>query len=280
MLRGAASKLKQSAAVSARLEHIDALLEASKAAAQGAQGFGDCWPAALGPLPSAEAAAEPVPAAPLAAQGDFAEEDTEVALVLARASWGVELEAPSAVDFALSSETEAPTEAEVEAEQPSAEVDDALEELSADCEVTEPDVGDDEGASIEDVSERVVAAAISAALESLQQEEEPATEALAAEAETAGEAIMAETSHSSFSSGVLAEQTDATIEAEPQVGAAEPAAPAEQVADTPAEAEVEAEEDVAAIVGQLVSEAIEAALREEETAEEAPSPELDDAQEL
>ncbi len=54
------AKGRASAAVAARLAHIDALLARSKAAAGGARGYGACWPASLGDAPDGAA---PAPAA-------------------------------------------------------------------------------------------------------------------------------------------------------------------------------------------------------------------------
>jgi hypothetical protein len=55
------AKGRASAAVAARLAHIDALLARSKAAAGGARGYGNCWPASMGDEPPGGAPADDAP---------------------------------------------------------------------------------------------------------------------------------------------------------------------------------------------------------------------------
>lgn len=95
-------KGRATAAVTARLEHIDALLAKSKAAAHGARGYGDCWPASLGkaPPPAATQAQTQAPASSMAAEYDEDEED-DAAPVFAVEDWEV-TEAMKAAEWAVS----------------------------------------------------------------------------------------------------------------------------------------------------------------------------------
>ena len=129
------AKGRASAAVAARLAHIDALLAKSKAAAGGARGYGECWPAPLGGAPPAAAHPERMPTPPAVAPspmlmdeltgGDSDAEwaaDWEVAEAMKGAEWAVadwesgrDLSAPEA-----EAEAEAEAEPEAAAEEPAA----------------------------------------------------------------------------------------------------------------------------------------------------------------
>jgi hypothetical protein len=88
--RGAAAG-RAAAAVTARLAHIDALLAKSKAAAGGARGYGDLWPASLGtaPAPSPAEAAQSVADAEPVLESVAALQDWEVACAMEAAQWAV-----------------------------------------------------------------------------------------------------------------------------------------------------------------------------------------------
>ena len=89
--RGAAAG-RAAAAVTARLAHIDALLAKSKAAAGGARGYGDLWPASLGKAPPAASQADEAQTAADAApvlESVAALQDWEVEKAMQAAQWAV-----------------------------------------------------------------------------------------------------------------------------------------------------------------------------------------------
>ena len=136
------AKGRASAAVAARLAHIDALLAKSKAAAGGARGYGECWPAPLGGAPPApERLPTPPPVAPSPmlmdelTGGDSDAEwaaDWEVAEAMKGAEWAVadwesgrDLSAPDAEAEEMDAEAEAAAEDEAAPEEePAAEEED------------------------------------------------------------------------------------------------------------------------------------------------------------
>ena len=102
--RGAAAG-RAAAAVTARLAHIDALLAKSKAAAGGARGYGDLWPASLGkaPAPSQAEAAQVAADAEPVLESVAALQDWEVACAMEAAQWAVtHWEAPFGASSAIS----------------------------------------------------------------------------------------------------------------------------------------------------------------------------------
>jgi hypothetical protein len=136
------AKGRASAAVAARLAHIDALLAKSKAAAGGARGYGECWPAPLGGAPPAVAQPERMPTPPAVAPspmlmdeltgGDSDAEwaaDWEVAEAMKGAEWAV-ADWESGRDLSAP-EAEAEVEAEAEAEPEAAAEEPAAEEVAA-----------------------------------------------------------------------------------------------------------------------------------------------------
>jgi len=129
------AKGRASAAVAARLAHIDALLAKSKAAAGGARGYGECWPAPLGgapPEPERLPTPQPVAPSPMLMDeltgGDSDAEwaaDWEVAEAMKGAEWAV-------ADWESGRDLSAPeADAEAEMAEPEAEEEAAPEEPAA-----------------------------------------------------------------------------------------------------------------------------------------------------